>query len=137
MDLYKLVLAISHNTSPVYLVNFIESNYTDLKLDYQKLHCLSEEEKLKELKNILNAFFVKRMDMSWESVLNEVSRIVFASSTILGILSNNPFRIYQPLQAYQSTPWSQESHHCYLSYDPDRYLAHTFGFKAIYTRRFS
>ena len=38
LDLYKLVLAISHNTSPVYLVNFIESNYTDLKLDYQKLH---------------------------------------------------------------------------------------------------
>lgn len=53
-------------------MNFIESNYTDLKLDYQKLHCMSEEEKLKELKNILNAFFVKRMNMSWESVLNEV-----------------------------------------------------------------
>ena len=72
LDLYKLVSAISHNTSPVYLVNFIESNYTDLKLDYQKLHCMSEKEKLKELKNILNAFFVKRMNMSWESVLNEV-----------------------------------------------------------------
>ena len=43
LDLYKLVLAISHNTSPVYLVNFIESNYTDLKLDYQKFHCMSEK----------------------------------------------------------------------------------------------
>lgn len=53
-------------------MNFIESNYTDLKLDYQKFHCMSEKEKLKELKNILNAFFVKRMNMSWESVLNEV-----------------------------------------------------------------
>lgn len=32
LDLYKLVLAITHSTNPVYLVNFIESNYTDLKL---------------------------------------------------------------------------------------------------------
>ena len=37
----------------------------------------------------------------------------------------------------KSTPWSQESHHCHLPYDPDRYLAHTFRFKAIYSRRFS
>ena len=40
-------------------MNFIESNYTDLKLDYQKFHCMSEKEKLKELKNILNAFLCK------------------------------------------------------------------------------
>ena len=36
LDLYKLVLAITHSTNPVYLVNFIESNYTDLKLDTLK-----------------------------------------------------------------------------------------------------
>lgn len=71
-DLYKLVLAISHCTSPIYLVNFIESNYTDLKLDYQKLHCMSEEEKLKELRFVLDGFFYKRMNMSWDKVLNEV-----------------------------------------------------------------
>ena len=28
------------------MVNFIESNYTDLKLDYQKYHGMSEAEKL-------------------------------------------------------------------------------------------
>ena len=27
--------------------------------------CMSEEEKIKRIKNILNAFFVKRMNMSW------------------------------------------------------------------------
>lgn len=38
LDLYKLLLAILNNTTPVYLINFIESNYVDLLLDYQKLH---------------------------------------------------------------------------------------------------
>ena len=42
-DLYKLLLAIENSTNPVYLVNFIESNYTDLKLDYQKYHAVSEK----------------------------------------------------------------------------------------------
>ena len=40
-------------------------------------------------------------------------------------------------QTYQSTPWPQESHHCYLSYAPDRYLAHTLRFEAIYSGRLS
>lgn len=72
LDLYKLVLAINHSASPVYLVNFIESNYTDMKLDYQRLRNASEEEKLRELTGVLNVFFEKRMNTSWESMLNEV-----------------------------------------------------------------
>ena len=30
-------------------------------------------------------------------------------------------------------PWSQESYHCHLSYDPDRYLAHTHRYLKPYT----
>lgn len=44
-DLFKLILAIENAQNPVYLVNFIESNYTDLILDYQKFHGLSEKRK--------------------------------------------------------------------------------------------
>ena len=33
LDLYKLVLALSHNTNTVYLINFIESNYINLNFD--------------------------------------------------------------------------------------------------------
>ncbi|MEG0687996.1 MAG: transposase [Hungatella sp.] len=33
-------------------------------------------------------------------------------------------------------PRNDQSNHCYLSYDPNRYLADTHRFKAIYTRRF-
>lgn len=71
-DLYKLVLAISHSTSPVYLLNFIESNYTNLKLDYQKLHGMREEDELNELNRVLDEFFETRMGMSWTDLLNEV-----------------------------------------------------------------
>lgn len=72
LDLFKFVLAINHSTSPVYLINFIESNYTNLNLDYQVLHCMSESEKLEELKKILDDFFIKRMNQNWEAVLAEV-----------------------------------------------------------------
>ncbi len=72
LDFYKLILAIHHSTSPVHLVNFIESNYTNMKLDYQRLRNASEGEKLNELTSALNVFFKERMNISWKSVLNEV-----------------------------------------------------------------
>ena len=71
-DLYKLILAIQNSANPVYLVNFIESNYTDLKLDYQKYHVMSEKEKLQSLRKILDEFFMLRMKKKWQEVLDEV-----------------------------------------------------------------
>lgn len=71
-DLYKLLLAIENSTNPVYLVNFIESNYTDLKLDYQKYHAVSEKDKLQSLQTILDEFFMLRMKKRWKDVLQEV-----------------------------------------------------------------
>lgn len=98
LDLYKFMLAISHNTSPVYLINFIESNYTNLKLDYQKLHGMSDTEKLEELINILDEFFDRRMEMTWNSVLAEVY-----SQPILYVLKRI-FDALQPWETYSSVP---------------------------------
>ena len=72
LDLYKLVLALSHNTNAAYLINLIESNYINLKLDYQRLKVLSDDDKLDELVRILNEFFSKRMSMTWSELLEEV-----------------------------------------------------------------
>lgn len=72
LDLYKLLLAILNNTNPVYLINFIESNYVDLLLDYQKLHGMSESEKTGELNRVLDAFFEKRMGMNWTDLLTAI-----------------------------------------------------------------
>ena len=94
LDLYKLLLALTHSTSPLYLVNFIESNYTDLKLDYQKFHTMSELEKLASLNEILDEFFEKRMGISWMSLLNEVytQPILFMLKKIFDALQ--PWKIY-------------------------------------------
>lgn len=94
LDLYKLILAITHSTSPVYLVNFIESNYTDLKLDYAKLRGMTEGEKIDELNRILNEFFKARMGMEWFDVLNLVysQPVLYALKQIFDALK--PWEIY-------------------------------------------
>ncbi len=94
LDLYRLILAITHSTSSVYLVNFIESNYTDLKLDYSLLHGMTEKEKLDELNRILNEFFEIRMGMNWFDVLNEVytQPVLYALKRIFDALK--PWEIY-------------------------------------------
>ena len=93
-DLYKLILAIENSTNPVYLVNFIESNYTDLKLDYQKYHGISETEKLQSLQKILDQFFMLRMKKRWQEVLDEVyaQPVLYALKHIYDALE--PWKIY-------------------------------------------
>ena len=93
-DLYKLILAIENSTNPVYLVNFIESNYTDLKLDYQKYHGISEAEKLQSLQKILDEFFMLRMNKRWQEVLDEVyaQPVLYALKHIYDALE--PWKIY-------------------------------------------
>ena len=93
-DLYKLILAILNSTNPVYLINFIESNYTDLKLDYQKYHGISESEKLLSLQTILDEFFVLRMKKRWQEILNEVyaQPVLYALKHIYDALE--PWKIY-------------------------------------------
>lgn len=93
-DLYRLILAIENSTNPVYLVNFIESNYTDLKLDYQKYHGVSEKEKLQSLQKILDEFFMLRMKKRWKEVLQEVyaQPVLYALKHIYDALE--PWKIY-------------------------------------------
>ncbi|KAI4449520.1 RecBCD enzyme subunit RecB [Eubacterium plexicaudatum ASF492] len=93
-DFYKLILAIENSTNPVYLVNFIESNYTDLKLDYQKYHGISEAEKLQSLQKILDEFFMLRMKKRWQEVLDEVYAhpVLYALKHIYDALE--PWKIY-------------------------------------------
>ena len=72
-DLYKLALALENSANPVYLVNFIESNYTDLSLDYQKLHGADAKTHIKYLTEVLDQFFTKKMKKSWRQLIADVS----------------------------------------------------------------
>ncbi len=70
-DLYKLVLALNNNSNPVYLINFIESNYTTLKLDYQRYSGMTTEERLDDLVRILDEFFQLRIGKTWQGLVEE------------------------------------------------------------------
>lgn len=101
-DIYKLILAIENSTNPVYLVNFIESNYTDLKLDYQKYHGMSEKDKLQSLREILDEFFMLRMNKGWQEVLNEAyaQPVLYALKHIYDALE--PWKVYSHNPASQA-----------------------------------
>lgn len=106
LDLYKLVLALSHNTNTVYLINFIESNYINLKLDYQRLKDLSDDDKLNELIGILNEFFTQRMSMTWKELLEEVY-----SQPILFALK----RIFDALQPWENYSMVRDRQRLYIA----------------------
>ena len=106
IDLYKLVLALNNASNPVYLANFIESNYTGLKLDYQNYHSMTSSDCLDDIKRVLDDFFQIRMNMSWQEIINEAY-----TQPILFVLKH----LYDALQ-----PWKQYS---YNSADQRYYMA--------------
>lgn len=106
LDLYKLVLALSHNTNAAYLINLIESNYINLKLDYQRLKVLSDDDKLDELVRILNEFFSKRMSMTWSELLEEVY-----SQPILFVLK----KIFDSLQPWENYSVVRDRQRLYIA----------------------
>ncbi|MST52785.1 UvrD-helicase domain-containing protein [Hornefia butyriciproducens] len=70
-DLYKLVLALCNNDSSIHLVNFIESNYVSLSLDYQYYRSADSEIIKTDLSRILDEFFSVRMGKSWQKIVDE------------------------------------------------------------------
>lgn len=106
LDLYKLVLALSHNTNIVYLVNLIESNYINLKLDYQRMKVLSEEDKLTELIGVLDQFFMKRMGITWHELLEKVY-----SQPVLFVLK----KIFDELQPWENYSVVKDRQRLYIA----------------------
>lgn len=105
IDLYKLVLALNNASTPAYMVNFIESNYTGLVLDYQKYHGLDLKARTNDLRRVLDDFFMVRMKKTWQQIVNEAY-----TQPILYVLK----LLYDALQ-----PWKQYSHNLL---DQKRYM---------------
>ena len=95
IDLYKLVLALNNASNPLYIVNLIESNYLNLRLDYQKYRGLSQTDCTNDLIRILDEFFMSRLQKTWRQVINEAY-----TQPILYVLK----MLYDALQ-----PWKQYS----------------------------
>lgn len=104
-DLYKLILAILNNKNPVYLVNFIESNYVDVDLDYLQLYDIDEKEKLAILIDVLNKFFRIRMNKRWEDIIE-----MALTKPVLYVLR----KIYEELQPWQKYGDSYSSQKFYM-----------------------
>ena len=71
LDLYKLILALCDSDSPIHLVNFIESNYVNIRLEYQLYHNNSKPYIKDDLHRILNEFMSSRIGKTWQNIVDE------------------------------------------------------------------
>ena len=118
-DLYKLLLALTNCSNPVYLINFIESNYTGLSLDYSKYHSMDEETQLKDLTRILDEFFALRMGKTWPQIVNEAY-----TQPILYVLKQL-YDALQPWKQYSYAPAGQKHYMANYSYLLERIIKYS------------
>lgn len=106
LDLYKLLLALENSANPVHLVNFIESNYTWLRLDYQKYRGMESAACLADLRRILDEFFTIHMEKTWQEVVNEAH-----AQPILFVLRH----LYEALQPWKKYSSEQAEQRYYMA----------------------
>lgn len=71
LDLYKLVLALLNPRDPVCLFNLIDSNYIGINLDIQGLHGLDREDQVSKLIEVLNQYFIGKLNRNWEQIISD------------------------------------------------------------------
>lgn len=101
VDLYKLVLAVTHPYNKVYLVNLIESNYMSVKIQQAKLRGHSSIDKVSELVRILDEYFMLLIGKKWNELI-----IDFETRPVLVVLRDiyehaKPWIKYSSKQDYQ------------------------------------
>ncbi len=95
IDFCKLLMALTNPDNPVYLVNFIESNYVDMPLGYQGLQNEDKSAQTAKLVEALDKYFMARMNKSWNGLVAYVQ-----AHPVLVVLKT----ICETLQ-----PWNQYS----------------------------
>ena len=95
MDLYKLVMALTHPRNKVYLSNFVRSNYVWLEVNLAKISGYAEANKTEELIRLLDEYFILHMGKTWQQIV-----IDFESRPVLVALRD----IYEAAK-----PWT----HCH------------------------
>lgn len=95
IDFCKLLMALTNPDDPVYLVNFIESNYVDMPLWYQGLQNEEKKVQTEKLVEALDKYFMARMNKTWNGLVAYVQ-----ANPVLVVLKT----IFETLQ-----PWNQYS----------------------------
>lgn len=95
IDFCKLLMALTNPDDPVYLINFIESNYVDMPLWYQGLQNEEKKVQTEKLVEALDKYFMARMNKTWNGLVAYVQ-----ANPVLVVLKT----IFETLQ-----PWNQYS----------------------------
>lgn len=95
IDFCKLLMALTNPDEPVFLVNFIESNYVDMPLWYQGLQNEEKKVQTEKLIEVLDRYFMARMNKTWSGLMAYVQ-----ANPVLVVLKT----IYETLQ-----PWNKYS----------------------------
>lgn len=119
MDLYKLVMAITHPYNKVHLTNLVRSNYVDLDVNLAKISGYTEEDKTEELIELLDEYFMLHMGKNWKQIVTD-----FESKPVLVVLRD----IYEATK-----PWT----HCYGEIERRTYRENYECLIEKITRRYS
>ena len=129
MDLYKLVMALTHPNNNIYLVNLLQSKYVDLDLNIARISGLSEEEKTCELIRVLDEYFMLYMGKTWNQIIAE-----FETRPVLVVLRD----IYEAVK-----PWThfkafgiqksyKENYECLIEHILSRYSREYLTINMVY-----
>lgn len=69
MDLYKLVLAITHPCNKVYLTNLLRSSYVSMDVNLAKISGYTDTNKTEELNRLLDEYFMLYFGKSWKQIV--------------------------------------------------------------------
>lgn len=71
LDLYRLVMAITHPYNKVYLANLIRSRYVQLNVDLAGISGYDDTKKTDELVYLLDEFFMLHMGKDWDKIVRD------------------------------------------------------------------
>lgn len=71
IDLYKLVMALTHPCNKVYLSNLIRSNYVGLNVNLAKISGYTDSNKTEELNRLLDEYFMLYMGKTWRQIVTD------------------------------------------------------------------
>lgn len=109
LDFGKLLLALSNPDNPVYLINFMESNYVAGSFKYQGLQNCSKEEQIEKITILLDEYLKAHMGKTWNELLSYVQ-----ANPILVVLKT----IYDGLQPWVNYSEDQDKQRFYrTNYD--------------------
>lgn len=102
IDLYKLVLAVTHPTNSVYLANLIESSYVSLTTNLSDISGYEKNDQTEELIRFLDEYFMLHIGKTWNQMVLD-----FESRPVLVVL-RDIYEAVKPWKCYREESLQKE-----------------------------